>query len=92
MINRRLKAQSAKLRSRAADLLPIKGLRTPKSGSLLLADDDWQQGGSGPSEGGLGEGRAGTRGDKYRKEVEREVDRIKVKVGWLGQPGEDQAG
>lgn len=73
LFNRRLRAQSARLKSRAVELLP-KGLRTPKGGGILLVDEpetspETQRKVSG-----------GTRGEKYKKDVEREVDRIKVKV------------
>jgi hypothetical protein len=77
LINRRLKAQSARLKSRAVDLLP-KGLRTPAGGGILLVEDDEED------EDG-NELRRRKPGDKYRKEVEKEVERLKVKVGLLGR-------
>jgi hypothetical protein len=70
LFNRRLKAQSARLKSRAVELLP-KGLRTPAGGGILILDDE-------PGDDGA-ENR-GRRGDKYRRDVEREVERIKVKA------------
>jgi len=74
LINRRLKAQSARLKSRAVELLP-KGLRTPAGGGgiLLVEDDDEDEDGN--------ELRRRKPGDKYRKEVEKEVERFKVKAG-----------
>ncbi|WRT67406.1 uncharacterized protein IL334_004377 [Kwoniella shivajii] len=67
LFNRRLKAQSSKLKSRAVELLP-KGLRTPGGGgsTILLMDDE--------------EDRDSRVGEKYRKDVEKEVERIKVKL------------
>jgi hypothetical protein len=73
LINRRLKAQSARIKSRAVDLLP-KGLRTPKGGGILLVEDDDED------EEGNDLRRRKKTGDKYRKEVEKEVERLKVKV------------
>jgi hypothetical protein len=72
LINRRLKAQSARLKSRAVDLIP-KGLRTPAGGGILLVEDEDED------EDG-NELRRRKPGDKYRKEVEKEVERFKVKV------------
>ncbi|KAL7424247.1 hypothetical protein Q5752_001834 [Cryptotrichosporon argae] len=66
LFERRLKAQSARLKQRATDLLP-RGLRTPASGHMLLADDDDDEGDK-------------KKGDRYRTEVEREVERMKVKL------------
>lgn len=74
LINRRLKAQSARLKSRAVDLLP-KGLRTPAGGGILLVEEDDED------EDGNELRRRKPSADKYRKEVEKEVERIKVKVG-----------
>jgi len=74
LINRRLKAQSARIKSRAVDLLP-KGLRTPAGGGILLVEDDDED------EDGNDLRRRRKTGDKYRKEVEKEVERLKVKVG-----------
>ncbi|ORY28316.1 putative integral to membrane protein [Naematelia encephala] len=76
LFNRRLKAQSARLKSRAVELLP-KGLRTPAGGGILLVEDEEDDNASG-EEGGARE-RRGT-GERYRREVEREVERIKVKL------------
>ncbi|WWC89832.1 uncharacterized protein L201_004760 [Kwoniella dendrophila CBS 6074] len=78
LFNRRIKAQSSKLKSRAVELLP-KGLRTPGGGgsSILLLDGDEDI----DSQGEGRERRDSDRvGEKYRKEVEREVERIKVKL------------
>jgi hypothetical protein len=66
LFNRRLKEQSARLRSRAVELIP-KGLRTPKVGATSMEYDD--------AEGESAESR-----NRGRQDVEREVDRIKVKV------------
>lgn len=74
LINRRLKAQSARIKSRAVDLLP-KGLRTPAGGGILLVEDDDED------EDGNDLRQRKKTGDKYRKEVEKEVERLKVKVG-----------
>jgi hypothetical protein len=71
LFNRRLKEQSARLRSRAVELIP-KGLRTPKVGATSMEYDD--------AEGETAESR--NRG-RYTQDVEREVDRIKVKVSLL---------
>ncbi|GFZ45818.1 hypothetical protein JCM24511_03548 [Saitozyma sp. JCM 24511] len=80
LFNRRLKAQSARLKNRAVELLP-RGLRTPGGGGILLADDDHYSEGGDNREGHGGHGgHGGRRGDRYRKEVEREVERIKVKL------------
>ncbi|WVQ98998.1 hypothetical protein IAU59_006130 [Kwoniella sp. CBS 9459] len=86
LFNRRLKAQSSRIKSRAVELLP-KGLRTPKGGGiLLLEDEDEYADVTGTEDGGAGmrqRRRTSDRdrvGDKYRKEVEREVERIKVKL------------
>ena len=68
LINRRLKEQSARLRSRAVELIP-KGLRTPKVGATSMEYDD--------AEGESAESR-----NRGRQDVEREVDRIKVKVSF----------
>lgn len=68
LFNRRLKEQSARLRSRAVELIP-KGLRTPKVGATSMEYDD--------PEAETAESR--NRG-RYKQDVEREVDRIKVKV------------
>lgn len=58
LFNRRLRAQSNRLKSRAVEMLP-KQLRTPKGGGILLLDDEGQD-----------EGK-GTEGNKSRGEVER---------------------
>jgi hypothetical protein len=68
LFNRRLKEQSARLRSRAVELIP-KGLRTPKVGATSMEYDD--------AEGESAESR-----NRGRQDVEREVDRIKVKVSF----------
>lgn len=69
LFNRRLKEQSARLRSRAVELIP-KGLRTPKVGATSMEYDD--------PEGESAESR-----NRGRQDVEREVDRIKVKVSFF---------
>jgi hypothetical protein len=69
LFNRRLKEQSARLRSRAVELIP-KGLRTPKVGATSMEYDD--------AEGESAESR-----NRGRQDVEREVDRIKVKVSFF---------
>lgn len=77
LFNRRLKEQSARLRSRAVELIP-KGLRTPKVEATSMEYDE-------------GEGDAESRDKgRYKQDVEREVDRIKVKVSYciLGPSGE----
>lgn len=82
LINRRLKAQSARLKSRAVELLP-KQLRTPAGGGILLVeddDDDFDDHSASEVRRRPGAGSQGGRGDKYRREVEKEVERIKVKV------------
>jgi hypothetical protein len=68
LFNRRLKEQSARLRSRAVELIP-KGLRTPKVGATSMEYED--------AEGESAESR-----NRGRQDVEREVDRIKVKVSF----------
>jgi hypothetical protein len=74
LFNRRLKEQSARLRSRAVELIP-KGLRTPRVGATSVGQYDADE-----REGDVeGEGARQRRG-KYKQDVEREVDRIKVKV------------
>jgi hypothetical protein len=74
LMGRQLKAQSARLKTRTLELIPM-GLRTPAGGGIVLLDET--QGGDGERER-----RAQRRtGDKYRRDVEREVERIKVKVG-----------
>ena len=75
LFNRRLKAQSAKLKSRAVDLLP-RGLRTPGGGILLIEDDE--------DDAARREGDPRGKGEKYKREVEREVERIKLKVSFAG--------
>lgn len=77
LFNRRLKEQSARLRSRAVELIP-KGLRTPKVGATYFGDE---RDGYREVEGEVGgeDGEARRRG-RYKQDVEREVDRIKVKV------------
>ncbi|WVO14095.1 hypothetical protein L204_101723 [Cryptococcus depauperatus] len=75
LINRRLKAQSSRLKNRAVELLP-KGLRTPAGGGILLLDDDLEYEGN---HGGPGAAKR-TRGEKYKRDVEREVDKIKIKL------------
>lgn len=82
LINRRLKAQSARLKSRAVELLP-KQLRTPAGGGILLVeddDDDFDDHSASEVRRRPGAGSQAGRGDKYRREVEKEVERIKVKV------------
>ena len=74
LFNRRLKEQSARLRSRAVELIP-KGLRTPKVGATSMEYEDRE----GEGEEGTAENR---RRGKYTQDVEREVDRIKVKVSF----------
>ena len=71
LFNRKLKVQSARLKSRAVELLP-RGLRTPKGGGILLIGDEDDDGSQSREVRG--------RGEKYKREVEREVERIKVKV------------
>ncbi|WWD09853.1 hypothetical protein V865_007981 [Kwoniella europaea PYCC6329] len=77
LFNRRIKAQSSKLKSRAVELLP-KGLRTPGGGGSTILfvdeeeDDDEREKGKDRERDSVGE--------KYRREVEREVERIKVKL------------
>ncbi|WVF71914.1 hypothetical protein IAT40_006724 [Kwoniella sp. CBS 6097] len=89
LFNRRLKAQSSRIKSRAVELLP-KGLRTPRGGGILLVDDEDEYADVTGTGLGTGDG-TGMRqrrrtsdkdrvGEKYRKEVEREVERIKVKL------------
>ncbi|ORX33786.1 hypothetical protein BD324DRAFT_638568 [Kockovaella imperatae] len=78
LFNRRLKAQSARLKSRAVELLP-KGLRTPAGGGILIADEEEEDLGNG-SDGLRKRKDLRGRGEAYKKEVEREVDRIKVKL------------
>jgi hypothetical protein len=81
LFNRRLKAQSARLKSRAVELLP-KGLRTPSGGGILLVEDD--SGDEGNTSREISRNKSGVdlreKGEKYKREVEREVERIKVKV------------
>ncbi|WVQ71907.1 hypothetical protein IAR50_001449 [Cryptococcus sp. DSM 104548] len=72
LFNRRLKAQSSRLKNRAVELLP-KGLRTPRGGGILLLDEEEEEDEDERAE------RVNP-ADKYRKDVEREVDRIKVKL------------
>jgi len=79
LFNRRLKEQSARLRSRAVELIP-KGLRTPKVGATSMEYDD--------PEGETAESR--NRG-RYKQDVEREVDRIKVKVSFIARRLRDEA-
>lgn len=71
-MGRRLKAQSARIKTRTLELIP-KGLRTPGGGGFVILDEQGEEGEEGSRR------RAG-RGDKYKREVEREVERIKVKV------------
>lgn len=83
-MGRQLKAQSARIKTRTLELIP-KGLRTPGGGGFVILDapNQGQDGEEGGASGGDGlRRRAGTggRGDRYRKDVEREVERIKVKV------------
>lgn len=73
LFNRRLRAQSNRLKSRAVEMLP-KQLRTPKGGGILLLDDEGQDEGKGTE-------RNKSRGERYKEDVEREVERIKIKVG-----------
>jgi hypothetical protein len=70
LFNRRLKEQSSRLRSRAVELIP-KGLRTPKVGATAMDDE--------VEDGGEGDAASRQRG-RYKQDVEREVDRIKVRV------------
>ncbi len=67
-----MKAQSARLKSRAVELLP-RGLRTPAGGGILLIGDDEDDEGDHNRE-------VKGRGEKYKRDVEREVERIKLKV------------
>ncbi|KAK4687742.1 hypothetical protein P7C73_g2372, partial [Tremellales sp. Uapishka_1] len=76
LFERRLKAQSARLKSRAVELIP-KGLRTPKGGGILFLDEDLED----SSRESKKEPERSWSGDKYKREVEKEVDRFKVKVG-----------
>lgn len=71
LFNRRLQAQSARLKSRAVELLP-RGLRTPGGGGSFFIDEDDDERISSRDVRG--------RGEKYKREVEREVERIKVKL------------
>jgi hypothetical protein len=82
LFNRRLKEQSARLRSRAVELIP-KGLRTPKVGATSMEYGD-QDG----DEGGNAEDR---RRGRYKQDVEREVDRIKVRVSCCNLIAEAEA-
>ncbi|WWC69184.1 uncharacterized protein I206_103120 [Kwoniella pini CBS 10737] len=81
LFNRRLKAQSSKIKSRAVELLP-KGLRTPGGGgtSILYLDGDEPPPNNEDKNDGDKVGERDRVGEKYRKEVEREVERIKVKL------------
>ncbi|KIR28772.1 integral membrane protein [Cryptococcus deuterogattii 99/473] len=54
------------------EMLP-KQLRTPKGGGILLLDDEGQDEGKGTE-------RNKSRGEKYKEDVEREVERIKIKL------------
>lgn len=72
LFNRRLRAQSNRLKSRAVEMLP-KQLRTPKGGGILLLDDEGQDEGKGTE-------RNKSRGERYKEDVEREVERIKIKL------------
>ncbi|WWC60822.1 uncharacterized protein I303_103398 [Kwoniella dejecticola CBS 10117] len=81
LFNRRLKAQSSRIKSRAVELLP-KGLRTPGGGgsSILYLDGDEPPPNNDKDREERGDRDRDRVGDKYRKEVEREVERIKVKL------------
>lgn len=72
LLERQLKAQSARIKNKAAELIP-KGLRTPRGGgsSILYIDEDEDD------QPTTAEGREKKR---YRLEVEREVERIRLKV------------
>ena len=76
-MGRLLKDQSARIKKRTLELIP-RGLRTPGGGGFVLLDEQGEEGDDGEAEGGVR--RRGGRGDKYKREVEREVERIKVKV------------
>lgn len=73
LFNRRLRAQSNRLKSRAAEMLP-KQLRTPRGGGILLLDDE-------DEDEGREAGKNKSRSERYKNDVEREVERIKIKVG-----------
>jgi hypothetical protein len=68
LLERRLKAQSHRLKQAAAELIP-RGLRTPR-GTPLDPDDDAQLRGGDEQ-----------RRNKYKIDPEREVERIRIKVG-----------
>jgi hypothetical protein len=67
-LERRLKAQSHRLKQAAAELIP-RGLRTPR-GTPLDPDDDSQLRGGDEQ-----------RRNKYKIDPEREVERLRIKVG-----------
>lgn len=81
LMGRQLKAQSARLKTRTLELIPM-GLRTPAGGGIVLLDDPDRAtaGATSAREGERREGGQRRTGDKYRRDVEREVERIKVKV------------
>ena len=68
LLERRLKAQSHRLKQAAAELIP-RGLRTPR-GTPLDPDDDSQLRGGDEQ-----------RRNKYKIDPEREVERLRIKVG-----------
>ncbi|KAL1411025.1 hypothetical protein Q8F55_001970 [Vanrija albida] len=77
LIERRLKASSAKIRKKAGDLLP-KGLRTPGGGgSILLLDDEDEAEREAKDKDQRGLTK---RGQKYKQDAERELARLKVKL------------
>jgi hypothetical protein len=68
LLERRLKAQSHRLKQAAAELIP-RGLRTPR-GTPLDPDDDSQLRGGDEQ-----------RRNKYKIDPEKEVERLRIKVG-----------
>jgi hypothetical protein len=73
---RRLKEQSARLRKRAAEIIP-RGLRTPGGTTMLLLDSDDEDA---PRSGDSAAAASRRVTAKYKADMDREVSRMKVKL------------
>ncbi len=79
LLERRLRAHSRNLKAKATELIP-RGLRTPRTAAQTPADelDEDAAREHGQAQGRDGEGAPSAK--RYKREVEREVERIRLRV------------